>query len=98
MRHRPVHHRRVHSRGTEFPTEFPPSASGALLTKTTPWVTSHSKVAALLSANARTIRGRCTVVGKAVGTDYRAIGQVAKQQVRNSSMPYLCRRVEYCRH
>jgi len=70
------------SRGTEFPTEFPPSASGALLIKTTLWVTSHLKVAALLSANARTIRGRCTVVGKAVGADYRAIGQVAKQQVR----------------
>ena len=75
------------SRGTEFPTEFPPSESGALLTKTTPWVTSHSKVAGLLSANAPTIRGHCTVVGKAVGADYRAIGQVAKQQVRE----FLCR-------
>jgi hypothetical protein len=43
------------SRGTELPTELPPIASGALSTNSTPCASSHSKVAALLSAKARMI-------------------------------------------
>jgi len=43
------------SRGTELPTELPPSSSGALSTNTTPCANSHSKAGALWSAKARMI-------------------------------------------
>jgi len=56
--------------------------SGALSTKTTPCLTSHSYVARCCRRTPDDLAIVVTVVGKAVGLDDRPVRQVAEEQIR----------------